>query len=162
MKLLLALALLCSHASAATHGLSLDLTHGIGYTIYGDYLWAGISLHASKGREFEDNQLVLSPRVYANYNFYTRGAADFFAGASYSDDFGMRRDSTTDKHRLGAVTLGLATKLNEQFRLAAWVNAWGVRDDLIYDEPNGTRYFAFHQNRQSFMDFGGLLLTYVF
>jgi hypothetical protein len=146
---------------AVTNGLSLDLKNGIGYTIFLDRLWGGISLNAFE-RRFIDNQMVINPRIYANYNVCSHENLDFFVGADYSDDFGTRNDSTIDKHRLLAFNLGMTAKLTDKFRLSGWVNLWGVRDDLIYNSTAGARQFDTDANRQSFMDFGGLLLTYLF
>jgi hypothetical protein len=146
---------------AMTNGLSVDLKNGIGYTMFLDRVWGGISLNASQHR-FGDNQMVVSPRIYGNYDICGREGGSLFGGVSYSDDFGLRNDSIVNKNRLLAFTLGISAKVTEKFKIASWVNAVGIRDDLIYDPTTGRRYFDTNANRRSIMDFGGLLVTYLF
>jgi hypothetical protein len=145
----------------AESGISFDLKNGIGYTWLGERLWGGLSLNGSQ-RRFVDTQLVLSPRVYANYDICACAPGSFFVGVSYKDDFGTRYDRIIDKHRELALTAGATARLNEKFRLSAWVNALAAHDDLIYDSASDARFFDSSANRRTYFDFGGLMLTYLF
>lgn len=158
---LLVLSSLGWQAPAITNGVSVDLKNGLGYTMFADRFWGGISLNAVH-RRFVDNQIVVSPRVYANFNICEHQGVGFFTGASYADAFGLSNDRIINKPRIFALTLGLTSKIADNFRLSGWVNAWGVHEDLIYDSTTGRQVFDSSTNRRSYMDFGGLLLTYLF
>lgn len=123
-------------------------------------MWGGLSLHASQDR-FSDNQVILKPSVYANYNLRDGEVANFFAGVSYSDRFGLRNDHVIDKIRLLAFTAGVVGNISEKLRVSSWANVWGIHEELNYNPDSGNRRFG-DANRQTFMEFGGLMLTYIF
>lgn len=142
--------------------ISVDMGNGLGYTLLDDHpLWGGISLNAWNHR-FGDNQIVIAPRAYVNYNFCNCDPGNFWVGVSYSDQIGTRHDCIIDKHRLLALTLGATANLNSKFRLSSWVNAVGFHDDLIYNSATNTRVFDSTANNRTILEFGGLMLTYVF
>jgi hypothetical protein len=150
-----------SVSHAVSHGASYDLNNGIGYTLLLEKFWAGLSLNAANKR-FGDNQIVVSPRVYANYTFCTHENIGLFHGVSYSDTFGLRYDSIIDKHRVLALTGGVAAKVLPQFQVSTWVNIIGMHEDEVYDSTLGHRSYDTSSNRRTFFEFGGLLLTYIF
>ena len=158
---LVASLLLNPSVSCAKHGLSADLGHGVGYTYLAENAWGGISVDATK-RRFEDTQLILHPRAYVNYQFHRVERIGFFGGLGYQDDFGLRNDALVDKHRVFSLTAGLSATIVENFMISTWLNVWAIRDDLYYDPANRMKHFDVSRNQQSFGDFGGLLLTYIF